>query len=461
MYQLLCSWKTTIAPLFLRFHTPMGLSRQEVASHLYSIWTSSGSDLSGLAPLYFNGVLDVLALYQVECEPVSLHDADASCDSNTTCDIAMEDCNSLSYTEFVDRYMRPNVPVVLCNLTASWPSPELRTLRPNMDYIRACFGGSSAPVHVTTITQTPFGGSSRPKRTDMAVAEYCDWWDTKDPSDPDVLYLKDWKFPLAFPDHPIYEVPEYFKEDWLNDLLKSYRFVYLGPRGTTTRLHADVLFSYSWSTNLSGTKRWHLCPPSKTHLLRDIFNQRLAPHMHVDLESSLPAYPGLSVARGYTYTVIQKAGETIFVPSGWHHTVENLEDTMSVNHNWINGYNLKWSWDRVSAELAALSVGDEERETSSAEIESTPNPYDSQETLQVQGDLVLLYDIIADRIDNHFSALTFADLTTIVGVLTNLVDVVEGKGDNFGVKDRTNWRGNEHLTKARGALLDLEDEKKN
>ena len=29
---------------------------------------------------------------------------------------------------------------------------------------------------------------------------------------------------------------------------------------------------------------------------------------------------------------MQGSGEAIFVPSGWHHTVENLQDTLSVNH---------------------------------------------------------------------------------------------------------------------------------
>ena len=29
---------------------------------------------------------------------------------------------------------------------------------------------------------------------------------------------------------------------------------------------------------------------------------------------------------------MQGAGGAIFVPSGWHHTVENLEDTLSINH---------------------------------------------------------------------------------------------------------------------------------
>ena len=32
--------------------------------------------------------------------------------------------------------------------------------------------------------------------------------------------------------------------------------------------------------------------------------------------------------------VVQEAGETIFVPSGWYHQVTNLVDTVSINHNW-------------------------------------------------------------------------------------------------------------------------------
>ncbi|KAF2573657.1 hypothetical protein F2Q70_00000529 [Brassica cretica] len=42
---------------------------------------------------------------------------------------------------------------------------------------------------------------------------------------------------------------------------------------------------------------------------------------------------------------IQESGDTIFVPSGWHHQVYNLEDTISINHNWLNAYNLACVWD--------------------------------------------------------------------------------------------------------------------
>ena len=40
------------------------------------------------------------------------------------------------------------------------------------------------------------------------------------------------------------------------------------------------------------------------------------------------------------YEVIQEPGDVIFVPSGWHHQVHNLEDTISINHNWFNGANI-------------------------------------------------------------------------------------------------------------------------
>ena len=48
--------------------------------------------------------------------------------------------------------------------------------------------------------------------------------------------------------------------------------------------------------------------------------------------------------------------------SGWAHAVENLEDTLSVNHNYINGFNIGSVWDhmqlgRVEAEAAVIAEG--------------------------------------------------------------------------------------------------------
>ena len=48
------------------------------------------------------------------------------------------------------------------------------------------------------------------------------------------------------------------------------------------------------------------------------------------------------------------------MPSGWHHTVENEEDTLSINHNWLNGHNLSWAWALLRRERsdAAAAIED-------------------------------------------------------------------------------------------------------
>lgn len=48
--------------------------------------------------------------------------------------------------------------------------------------------------------------------------------------------------------------------------------------------------------------------------------------------------------------VVQEAGEVIFVPSGWYHQVHNLDDCLSINHNWINAANV----DKVHSFLLTL-----------------------------------------------------------------------------------------------------------
>jgi len=48
---------------------------------------------------------------------------------------------------------------------------------------------------------------------------------------------------------------------------------------------------------------------------------------------------------------IQQAKEIIFIPSGWYHQVHNLEDTISINHNWANGCNVDIFWEFIRGDL--------------------------------------------------------------------------------------------------------------
>lgn len=47
------------------------------------------------------------------------------------------------------------------------------------------------------------------------------------------------------------------------------------------------------------------------------------------------------------FCLIQNAGETLFVPSGWYHQVNNLDHTISINHNFFNGCNVSNVWSAL------------------------------------------------------------------------------------------------------------------
>ena len=146
----------------------------------------------------------------------------------------------------------------------------------------------------------------------------------------------------------LYCVPEHFQNDLLNNFLTrfttdggggDYRFVYWGPAGSRTTLHSDVLNSFSWSFNIHGTKEWTFFLPPSPSKRED----------YVVLPDKI--------------VVIQRAGDCIFVPSGWRHQVVNLEETLSINHNWITTANLDLCWDclaleieQIEAELAAWDI---------------------------------------------------------------------------------------------------------
>ena len=94
--------------------------------------------------------------------------------------------------------------------------------------------------------------------------------------------------------------------------------------------------------------RWLLLPPQDTHLAMDPHGHTLAPSLDA---SELPDWPArspkLQDARARSIEVDQQAGDALFVPSGWHHSVFNVVDTASINHNWINGFNVAQSSDYV------------------------------------------------------------------------------------------------------------------
>jgi len=195
----------------------------------------------------------------------------------------------------------------------------------------------------------------------------------------------------------LYEVPDIFSRDLLNPFLLTYyqncdyRFIYWGPNGSTTPLHSDVLHTFSWSYNVCGRKRWTFYPPRSE--LRITGREDYRFHNDDKGQDSCDNldqndYPTVNTIHHVkeSFEVIQNAGETMYVPSTWKHSVINLpaadiagtdggerevegitlanikknqnssssNSTLSINHNWITAVALDQMLQCITVEMKAV-----------------------------------------------------------------------------------------------------------
>ncbi|VDK18483.1 unnamed protein product, partial [Anisakis simplex] len=160
-------------------------------------------------------------------------------------------------------------------------------------------------------------------------------------SDDTAKYVKDWHFQReSGTSYALYDLPSFLRFDWINnekwsdqsgkDPFGDYRFVYFGVKNSWTIFHSDVMSSYSWSANICGRKLWYFVPPGQEELFRkdrDGFFE--------DITCDETKFVQANVIQ-----FIQLPGEIVFVPSNWYHQVHNLEDAISINHNFINASNV-------------------------------------------------------------------------------------------------------------------------
>lgn len=147
-----------------------------------------------------------------------------------------------------------------------------------------------------------------------------------------------------------FKVPSYFTEssgchrpiDHLDLLSASdddglafglHRWLLIGPRYSGSCLHVDPLGTSAWNTLLLGRKLWVLFPPSTVE--SDIKSHSNSEHCVGDwFINVLPTIDPIIAASRIQF--VQKEGETVYVPAGWHHAVLNLECTVCVTQNFAS-----------------------------------------------------------------------------------------------------------------------------
>ncbi|MBN3324130.1 JMJD4 protein, partial [Atractosteus spatula] len=265
-----------------------------------------------------------------------------------------------SYSKFFKNYLLPNHPCVFSTkFTEDWSCRKhwvTEEGKPNFQRLLQDYGDALVPVANCNVKEY----NANPKQI-MPFKDFVAYWkeyiQNGHSSNKGCLYLKDWHMDREFPEHNVYSTPMFATSDWLNEYwdaieVDDYRFVYMGPEGSWTPFHVDVFCSYSWSANVCGRKKWLLYPPGQEEYLRDCHG-KLAYDITAPILQDKKQYPHYEEGCK-PLEIIQEAGEVIFVPSGWHHQVYNLEDTISINHNWLNGCNLDIMWQFLQGELSAV-----------------------------------------------------------------------------------------------------------
>ncbi|KAL6583773.1 hypothetical protein OROMI_003062 [Orobanche minor] len=277
----------------------------------------------------------------------------------------------LSYADFVEKYLARNQPVILTGLMDDWLACKHWVSydgKPNLHFFSSHFGSSR--IQVADCGTKEFTDQ---KRMAMSVSEFIDGWVKSsgsgsggDDGKP-MLYLKDWHFVKEYPDYVAYTTPMFFLDDWLNLYLdkysmhddpesyqerneiscSDYRFVYVGSKG----VHG-LLFMLMFSGRIVG-QPMYVAGNNGIFYLQVNITLCLTGYMKSSVydifeDVCKSKYPGFEKAIWWECT--QEQNEIIFVPSGWYHQVHNLEDTVSINHNWFNAYNISRVWDLLLRE---------------------------------------------------------------------------------------------------------------
>lgn len=111
------------------------------------------------------------------------------------------------------------------------------------------------------------------------------------------------------------------------DSLSEAFHLFIGGRGTFTRLHAEM--EISLFIQCSGQKKWRLFAPNDYTQLYPSFRGRT--HFVTEFD----AWPGgeFPLLHGATcYEVILNAGDVLYLPPFWWHYAENLTDSVGVSY---------------------------------------------------------------------------------------------------------------------------------
>lgn len=230
---------------------------------------------------------------------------------------AVEYADKLTISDFRRKYLIPQKPVLIKGLANQQPAGDKWTI----DWFKREMGDLKVGVFDDNNINHTYSTTVNPDFK-IPFGDFLDLITKDEPTSIRMFRYDLYKhFPMLKKD---FACPKYISDG----LMRTFGFMFLGGKDTGVRLHYDVDNSNVLLTQIYGTKRVLLFPPSESKFLYRVpFNT----HSLADLDRpDYEKWPGLKKVKGYE--VHQEAGDGIFMPSGYWHYNTYLNGGISVSY---------------------------------------------------------------------------------------------------------------------------------